>query len=97
MKTQISSLETSHFPVMLSEIIQFSTPNKGGVYVDCTFGGGGYSKALLKFKRVKVIGVDRDKAVESIAKKFQNKFNLTDYQMLCIAFAKGFIIGAILL
>ncbi len=74
MKTQISSLETSHFPVMLSEIIQFSTPNKGGVYVDCTFGGGGYSKALLKFKRVKVIGVDRDKAVESIAKKFQNKF-----------------------
>jgi len=31
------------------------------------------------------------------AKWFQNKFNLTDYQMLCISFAKGFIIGAILL
>ena len=29
--------------------------------------------------------------------RFQDKFNLTDYQMLCLAFAKGFIIGAILL
>ena len=41
-----------------------------------------------------------DKVVEwdrNLAKKFQNKFNLTDYQMLCIAFAKGFIIGAIIL
>ena len=35
-----------------------------------------------------------DKKME---KKIQDKFNLTDYQMLCIAFAKGFVIGAILL
>ena len=34
---------------------------------------------------------------KKMAKKIQNKFNLTDYQMLCITFAKGFIIGAILL
>jgi hypothetical protein len=41
-----------------------------------------------------------DKVVEwdrNLAKKFQDKFNLTDYQMLCIAFAKGVVIGAILL
>ena len=31
------------------------------------------------------------------AKKIQDKFKLTDYQMLCLAFAKGFVIGAILL
>ena len=37
---------------------------------------------------------DWDKAM---AKKIQDKFNLTDYQMLCLAFAKGFVIGAILL
>ena len=37
---------------------------------------------------------DWDKAM---AKKLQDKFNLTDYQMLCLAFAKGFIIGAIIL
>ena len=34
---------------------------------------------------------------KKIIKKFQDKFNLTDYQVTCIAFAKGFIIGAILL
>ena len=32
-----------------------------------------------------------------LAKKIQQKFDLTDYQMLCLAFAKGFIIGAIVL
>ena len=34
---------------------------------------------------------------KKMAKKLQDKFGLTDYQMKCIAFAKGFIIGAILL
>ncbi len=41
-----------------------------------------------------------DKVVEwdkKLIKKFKDKFNLTDYQITCIAFAKGFIIGAILL
>ena len=37
---------------------------------------------------------DWDKAM---AKKLQDKFNLTDYQMLVVSFAKGFVIGAILL
>ena len=37
---------------------------------------------------------DWDKAM---AKKIQDKFNLTDYQMLCLAFAKGFILGALIL
>ena len=31
------------------------------------------------------------------AKKIQDKFELTDYQMLCLAFAKGFVIGALIL
>jgi len=33
----------------------------------------------------------------AMTNKIQDKFNLTDYQMLCLAFGKGFIIGAILL
>jgi len=32
-----------------------------------------------------------------MAVRVQDRFNLTDYQMLCLTFAKGFIIGAILL
>ena len=31
------------------------------------------------------------------AKKIQDKIKLSDYHMLCLAFAKGFVIGAILL
>ena len=34
---------------------------------------------------------------KSWAKKIQEKFKLTDYHMLCLAFVKGFVIGAILL
>ena len=71
MKTLISSLEFSHFPVMLSEVIKILSPIKGGLFVDCTFGGGGYSKALLKFPNVKVIALDRDEKVLSIASKLR--------------------------
>ena len=75
MNTQKSSLDLSHFPVMLSEIIKLSSPERGGLFVDCTFGGGGYSKELLKFPKTKIIAIDRDKAVVSSAKKLVTKFN----------------------
>ena len=78
MKTQKLSLEFSHFPVMLNEVTQISLANKGGLFVDCTFGGGSYSTALLKFPKTKVIAFDRDSAVvpiaENLKKKFQNRF-----------------------
>ena len=74
MTTQISSLEFTHFPVMLSEIIEISNPKKGGVFIDCTFGGGNYTKALLDFPKTKVIGIDRDYAVISIARKMEKNF-----------------------
>ena len=74
MNTQKSSLEFQHFPVMLSEVIKFSSPSKGGTFLDCTFGGGGYSKALLKYSKTKVVGIDRDSAVKIIAKKLEKKY-----------------------
>ena len=74
MKTQTTSLEFSHFPVMLSEVIHICSPKKGGLFVDCTFGGGNYSNAILEFPKTKVIAIDRDKAVISIAKNLQKKF-----------------------
>ena len=51
---QISSLEFSHFPVMLNEVLKISSPSRGGNFVDCTFGAGGYSKEILKFSKTKV-------------------------------------------
>ena len=76
MKTQTSSLEFSHFPVMLSEIIQISSPTNGGLFIDCTFGGGNYSNAILKFPHTKVIGIDRDDAVVSIAQKLEKNLKI---------------------
>ena len=68
MKTQKSSLVSTHYPVMLSEVIKISSPSQGGLFVDCTFGGGNYSNALLEFPKTKVIGIDRDsEAVFSLA------------------------------
>jgi len=74
MDNHTSSLEFSHFPVMLNEIIEISTPAKGGMYIDCTFGGGGYSKQLLKFSKTVVKGLDRDSKVKEIGKKLEKKF-----------------------
>ena len=68
-----TSLEHPHFPVMLDEVIKICSPNKGGVYIDCTFGGGGYSKKLLQFSKTKVTALDRDRFVLNIAKELEKK------------------------
>ena len=69
-----TSLEFSHFPVMLNEVIKICSPEKGGSFVDCTFGGGGYSEELLKFPNTKVTALDRDKSVERKAREISEKY-----------------------
>jgi len=66
--------EPQHFPVMLDEVIKICSPDKGGVYIDCTFGGGGYSKNLLKFSKTKVIALDRDEFILNISKELEKKY-----------------------
>lgn len=36
-----------HHPVMLDEVVKYILGDKNGFYVDCTFGGGGHSRAIL--------------------------------------------------
>ena len=74
MNNHTLSLEFSHFPVMLNEVIKISAPIKGGTYIDCTFGAGGYSKQLLKFSKTIVKGLDRDNKVQKIGKELEKKF-----------------------
>ena len=74
MKNYFSSLEKKHFPVMLNEVIQACLPiNKDQLIIDCTFGGGGYSKELLKLPGIKVIALDRDKSAIDRAKTLEKK------------------------
>ena len=73
MHNQTSLLETSHFPVMLGEVEKVCSFHKGGIYIDCTFGGGGYSKKILDFSDTKVIAFDRDKNTLHIAKEIEKK------------------------
>ncbi len=52
-------LEPFHIPVMVSEVLGFLKVVEGSVYVDCTLGGGGHTRAILG-KGGRVIGIDRD-------------------------------------
>jgi len=36
-----------HVPVLLHQVIEGLNINPSGIYIDCTFGGGGHSKAVL--------------------------------------------------
>ena len=50
-----------HIPVLGREATQMLAPRDGGIYVDATFGAGGYAKALLDAADTRVIGIDRDR------------------------------------
>jgi 16S rRNA (cytosine1402-N4)-methyltransferase len=50
----------SHVPVMLTEVITALAPRAGAVYIDATFGMGGYATALLDAAACRVLGIDRD-------------------------------------
>jgi 16S rRNA (cytosine1402-N4)-methyltransferase len=52
----------SHVPVLLPEVLQALQPRDGGLYVDGTFGSGGYSAAILDAADCRVYAVDRDPA-----------------------------------
>jgi 16S rRNA (cytosine1402-N4)-methyltransferase len=50
----------SHAPVLVEKVIEAVAPVDGGVLVDATYGGGGYSRAALAVANVTVLAVDRD-------------------------------------
>ena len=51
---------SSHVPVMLAEVLAMLQPKAGEHYVDGTFGGGGYTRAILEAADCRVLGIDRD-------------------------------------
>ena len=49
-----------HIPVMMTEVLDALAPSDGGVYLDGTFGAGGYAQAILDAANCHLIAIDRD-------------------------------------
>lgn len=62
-----------HNPVMLREVLEYLSPKDGGVYVDATFGAGGYTKAILNAANCTVISIDQDPSAKKFADEIKNK------------------------
>lgn len=52
----------SHIPVLLNEVLAYLAPERGGIFVDGTLGGGGHAEAVLSRlpQTGSLIGIDRD-------------------------------------
>ena len=54
-----------HIPVLGKEVLAWLEPHEGGIYVDATFGAGGYSGAILDAGNTRVVAIDRDRTAIS--------------------------------
>lgn len=70
----MSAPDKLHIPVLLNEVLAALSPKDGGVYVDGTFGAGGYAVAILEAANCKVIGIDRDPKAIALASDLQKKY-----------------------
>jgi len=51
-----------HIPVLGRQAVEMLSPRDGGIYVDATFGAGGYSRAILDTAGTRIIAIDRDRS-----------------------------------
>jgi 16S rRNA (cytosine1402-N4)-methyltransferase len=59
----------THVPVMTAEVLHFLRPEQGGLFLDCTVGLGGHTRALLEAGATRVIGLDRDLDALALARE----------------------------
>ena len=69
-----------HFPVMRDEVLGMAAPKDGEIFIDGTFGAGGYTRALLETANCTVYAIDRDPTVQekatAMAAEFSGRFHL---------------------
>jgi 16S rRNA (cytosine1402-N4)-methyltransferase len=58
----MSPAAARHISVLGREAVEMLAPRDGGIYIDATFGAGGYSRAILDISGTRVIGIDRDRS-----------------------------------
>jgi 16S rRNA (cytosine1402-N4)-methyltransferase len=54
--------EVRHIPVLVRRAVEWLAVRDGGLYVDATFGAGGYTRAILQTPGARVIAIDRDQS-----------------------------------
>ena len=81
------AIDTYHVPIMANEVMELLKPERGGIYVDGTLGGGGHSERILSilskndnYNKSLLVGIDRDgDAIEEASRKLgQNEFYSED-------------------
>ena len=60
--TAVAGGPAPHIPVLAGPALQFLNIKDDGIYIDGTFGAGGYSRAILAAAQCRVLGIDRDAA-----------------------------------
>ena len=63
-----------HIPVLLDEVVKALSLNQDEVYVDATFGLGGYTKAILSNQNCKVVAIDRDPHAKIFADNLKRSY-----------------------
>ena len=59
---------------MVNEVLSYLKPKSSEIYVDCTFGQGGYSKKILENIKCKILAIDRDHESQKYAKNLKKKY-----------------------
>ncbi len=70
-----------HIPVLGRQAVGMLQPRAGGIYVDATFGAGGYSRTILDTAGTRVIGIDPD-SIWSIDRTAGSRWSRTGFPIL---------------
>ena len=92
--------QRGHISVLLCEAVKILSPQDNETYLDCTFGGGGHTRAILDSANCKVVAIDRDPSAvaraEEVKAQYKDRFefyplNFSDLDRLQIGGYAGIL------